>query len=111
MYEQKITDPFTGLEINVKEFANKNILVENPITKETCIFKYDYLTNTYTFDAAALLHIKTITLNEAAELLEVTKMRVSKMCSTGILKSTNVCGRVLVDYNSVIEYMKEKGLK
>lgn len=108
MYDNQITDPFTGLTINIKEFANKNILIENPITKETVIAHYDHLANEYKVSADAFAHIETCSLNEAAEMLEVTKMRVSKMCATGILRSANVCGRVIIDKSSVVEYMEKK---
>ena len=107
-----ITDPFTGTENAVFEFDNGNLLFEHAITKENIIVEYDALENVYKIPAYAFKYRAVLTLKEAAELLGVSKMRVSSMCKTGILKCSKVCEKILlIDYDSVCDYIKHRNDK
>lgn len=107
-----ITDPFTGTENAIVEFDNGNLLFEHALTHENIYLEYDALENCYKVPAYALKYRAVLTLNEAAELLGVSKMRVSSMCKTGLLKSAKVCDKIiLVDYQSIMDYIDKRNAK
>lgn len=104
MHRSVISDPFTGLDLQAVEYANGNLQVETPWGKPLAMV-FDPVAHTFTIDASAFRHRETCTLAQAAQILGVSRMRVSCMCSTGILTAAKINGVMVIDYDSV---MKER---
>lgn len=103
------TDPFTGLEIEVIELDNKSLIISSPFYK-TFNLEYDENLRSYILPAIHLKHRKTISLNEASKLLNVSTMQVSRFCSDGSLKSAKINNELIIDYESALE-LKRKRVK
>lgn len=101
---KKLCDPFTGIEINVAEFDDRTFLFDKCFTHESVAVGYDATTDRYTIPASAFKLVYSVSLAEAAEILGVSKMRVSAMCGKGQLQYSKVNGIMLVSYDSIMEY-------
>lgn len=103
------SEPITGLDFKglTDEWGNINVETAfNGVTKLT----YNEQDGTYTIPAHLLQHRPTLTLNECAAFLGVTKVRASRMCSNGRLKAVKIRGSLVIDMASA-EFVKEEMVK
>lgn len=104
---RQYTDPITGIDFTGLADNEGNITVDTAFNGPT-LLKYDELAGTYTIPANLLQHRPTMTLNQCAEYLAVSKVRVSRMCSNGSLKSVKIRGSLVIDAASAEAVKKEK---
>ena len=100
------SDPITGLDFQglTDEWGNINVETAfNGVTKLT----YNEQDGTYTIPAHLLQHRPTLTLNECATFLGVTKVRASRMCSNGKLKAVKIRGSLVIDSASAESVKRE----
>lgn len=102
------SEPITGLDFQGLTDQWGNINVETAFNGVVQI-TYNEANGTYTIPAYLLQHHPTMTLNECVEYLGVSKVRISRMCSTGKLKAVKIRGSLIIDKDSV-ETVK-KGMK
>lgn len=93
---KRYTDPITGIDFTGLVDKVGNITVDTAFSGPAML-KYDEVAGTYTVPAYLLQHRPTMTLNECAEYLGVSRVRVSRMCSNGSLKSIKIRGSLVID--------------
>lgn len=100
------SEPITGLDFQglTDEWGNVNVETAfNGVIKLT----YNEQDGTYTIPAHLLQHRPTLTLNECADFLGVSKVRASRMCSNGRLKAAKIRGSLVIDLASAESVKKE----
>lgn len=103
------SDPITGLDFQglTDEWGNVNVETAfNGVIK----LIYNEQDGTYTIPAHLLQHRSTLTLNECADFLGVSKVRVSRMCTNGRLRAVKIRGSLIIDLASA-ESVKEEMVK
>lgn len=93
---RQYTDPITGIDFTGLVDNEGNITVDTAFNGPAML-KYDEVAGTYTVPAYLLQYRTTMTLNECAEYLGVSRVRVSRMCSNGSLKSVKIRGSLVID--------------
>lgn len=100
------SEPITGLDFQGLADDQGNIHVETAFNG-VCTITYDEASGTYTIPAYLLQHRPTLTLSECAAYLGVSKVRVSRMCSNGRLRSVKIRGSLVIDLASAEAIKKE----
>lgn len=93
------SEPITGLDFQglTDEFGSINVETAfNGVIK----FTYNEQDGTYTIPAHLLQHRPTLTLNECADFLGVSKVRASRMCANGRLRAVKIRGSLVIDLAS-----------
>ena len=91
-----LSDPMTGLDFRAIEGTNGDLIVGTPFDG-TIRLPYDKETDSYRLPKGLLDHRQTMSLNECAEYLGVSKVRVSRMCANGSLLSAKIKGSLIID--------------
>lgn len=100
------SEPITGLDFQglTDEWGNVNVETAfNGVIKLT----YNEQDGTYTIPAHLLQHRPTLTLNECADFLGVSKVRASRMCNNGRLRSVKIRDSLVIDLASAESIKKE----
>lgn len=103
------SEPITGLDFQglTDEWGNVNVETAfNGVIK----LAYNEQDGTYTIPAYLLQHRPTLTLNECADFLGVSKVRASRMCTNGRLRAVKIRGSLVIDLASA-ESVKEGMVK
>lgn len=104
---RQYTDPITGIDFTGLVDKEGNITVDTAFYGPAML-KYDEVAGTYTVPAYLLQYRPTMTLNECAEYLGVSRVRVSRMCSNGSLKSIKIRGSLVIDAASAEAVKNER---
>ena len=91
-----LTDPMTGLDFRAIEGTDGDLIVGTPFDG-TIRLPYDKETDSYRLPKGLLDHRQTMSLNECAGYLGVSKVRVSRMCANGSLLSAKIKGSLIID--------------
>lgn len=91
-----LSDPMTGLDFRAIEDTDGDLIVGTPFDG-TIRLPYDKETDSYRLPKGLLDHRHTMSLNECAEYLGVSKVRVSRMCANGSLVSAKIKGVLVID--------------
>ena len=91
-----LSDPMTGLDFRAIEETTGDLIVGTPFDG-TIRLPYDKETDSYRLPKGLLDHRQTMSLNECAEYLGVSKVRVSRMCANGSLVSAKIKGSLIID--------------
>lgn len=105
---RNFTDPFTGCEFSALEFDDKSLLFDMAFDKTPCAVSYDAENDMYLIPATAFAHKPTVTLTQAANILSVSKARISAMCAKGQLKHEHINGTIIIDWQSLDDYAAER---
>lgn len=100
------SEPITGLDFQglTDEWGNVNVETAfNGVIKLT----YNEQDGTYTIPAHLLQHRATLTLNECADFLGVSKVRACRMCSNGRLRAVKIRGSLVIDLASAESVKRE----
>lgn len=100
------SEPITGLDFQGLTDDQGNINVETAFLG-VCTIAYNEASGTYTLPAYLLQHRPTLTLSECAAYLGVSKVRVSRMCSNGRIRSVKIRGSLVIDLASAEAIKKE----
>lgn len=95
-----LSDPMTGLDFRAIEGTDGDLIVGTPFDG-TIRLPYDKETDSYRLPKGLLDHRQTMSLNECAGYLGVSKVRVSRMCANGSLVSAKIKGSLIIDAASV----------
>lgn len=101
------TSPVTGIGFNCVKLENGNLIIDNALLNSTIELEYNKATDSYQIPARSLDYIPTCSLLEASKRLNVSRMRISRMCSTGELTSTKVNGVLVIKSSSVNRWMED----
>ena len=91
-----LSDPMTGLDFRAIEEPTGDLIVGTPFDG-TIRLPYDKETDSYRLPKGLLDHRQTMSLNECAGYLGVSKVRVSRMCTNGSLVSAKIKGSLIID--------------
>ena len=91
-----LSDPMTGLDFRAIEEITGDLLVGTPFDG-TIRLPYDKETDSSRLPKGLLDHRQTMSLNECAGYLGVSKVRVSRMCANGSLVSAKIKGSLVID--------------
>ena len=91
-----LSDPMTGLDFKAIEGTDGDLIVGTPFDG-TIRLPYDKKTDSYRLPKGLLDHRQTMSLNECAGYLGVSKVRVSRMCANGSLLSAKIKGSLIID--------------
>ena len=91
-----LSDPMTGLDFRAIEGTDGDLIVGTPFDG-TIRLPYDKETDSYRLPKSLLDYRHTMSLNECAEYLGVSKVRVSRMCANGSLLSAKIKGSLIID--------------
>ena len=91
-----LSDPITGLDFKAIEGTDGDLIVGTPFDG-TIRLPYDKETDSYRLPKGLLDYRHTMSLNECAEYLGVSKVRVSRMCANGSLVSAKIKGVLVID--------------
>lgn len=91
-----LSDPMTGLDFKAIEGTDGDLIVGTPFDG-TIRLPYDKETDSYRLPKGLLDHRQTMSLNECAGYLGVSKVRVSRMCANGSLVSAKIKGVLVID--------------
>lgn len=107
MRKVKKTDPFTGLKIEPLEMLYGNLIVKTPFNG-TITLEYQEDNDTYIIPANVFKYRQTMTLNSAAKFLNVSRMKISRLCAHGTLKSVKVNNNLVIDAESVKRFSESE---
>ena len=96
MQFKTLSDPMTGLDFKAIEGTTGDLIVGTPFDG-TIKLPYDKETDSYRLPKGLLDYRHTMSLNECAEYLGVSKVRVSRMCANGSLVSAKIKGSLIID--------------
>ena len=91
-----LSDPITGLDFKAIEGKDGDLIVGTPFDG-TIRLPFDKETDSYKLAKSLLRYRQTMSLNECAEYLGVSKVRVSRMCANGSLLSAKIKGSLIID--------------
>ena len=91
-----LSDPMTGLDFKAIEETNGDLIVGTPFDG-TIRLPFDNETDSYKLPKSLLDYRHTMSLNECAGYLGVSKVRVSRMCANGSLVSAKIKGVLVID--------------
>ena len=103
-----LTCPFTGVTFEALQTADNNIIGRNPITGNEIRMNFNSSCNRYYIYPDAFKKIETLTLSEAADVLEISVQRISKMVNDGVIPSFEIDGKKKTTLESVLEYKKTR---
>lgn len=99
---RKFTDPITGIEFKALADGAGNLKVQTAFDGVITLY-YDEQAGAYTVPAWVLNHRETLTANQAAERMHVSRAYISRICSTGIVKSVKLHTGLIIDQASLDE--------
>lgn len=108
MIKRSFTCPFTGAQFEALESSDGNVIVQNPITGETMRLTYDAITDKFLIDAKYFDYLETVNCSEAAELLGVSRSRISKIVLDGIIPHFLVNGKPMFIKSDIIRYAETR---
>ena len=85
MKEIRLTCPFTGVEFSALEDCSGNIYAKHTITSEDIKLNWNCTIKRYNIPKSAFKHYETVTPVQAAEILGVSKQRISQIVQEQII--------------------------
>lgn len=97
-----IYDPFFGLPIEIEIGDGGNISYKHPVTHRRIPCRYTAGVLSIPYDAD--YPQRSISASEAAEMLGVSRMRITQLCNDGKLAHCTIGNSLFVDRGDVICY-------
>ena len=108
MHKTTFTCPFTGCAFDATIDKAKNIYVKHPITGEINLVKFDACTACYEVPENLFNYIATVTPIKAAEILEVTRQRISSIATYDTIPAKTVNGQMVFVLDDVLKYKETR---
>lgn len=99
-----IACPFTGVPFEAIQYADGRIIATNALTGEDMQITYNSSIKRYMLDSTFFHGEKMLTMEECAELLGVSKARVSVLAKQDRLKAVKPSAQMYISLNSALEY-------
>ena len=104
MKEITLTCPFTGGNFTALQDTDGNLYVKHALTNEDIKINWNNSIKRYNIPKNAFKHIETVNMSVAAEILGVSKQRISQIANDQIIPSFIVNETRLFRYDDVVEY-------
>lgn len=108
MREIILTCPFTGCEFSALIDADDNLYVNHPLTGEVNRINYNCSIKKYNISKQLFKHYSTVSLSEAAEILNVSRQRISAIALDGVIKPRTINGQTVFLLDEVLEYKENR---
>ena len=108
MHKITFTCPFTGCAFDATMDKAKNIYVKHPITSEIHLVKFDAYMGCYEVPEYLFKHIETVSLGQSAEILEVTRQRMSDIAAYNTIPPKTVNGQTVFSLTDVLKYKETR---
>lgn len=108
MRETILTCPFTGCQFNALIDADDNLYVKHPLTGEVNRVNYNCSIKKYNVSKDLFKHIETVTLGQAAEILDITRQRMSAIAENNTIPAKNVNGQTVFVLSDVLQYKETR---
>lgn len=105
-HQEKMTDPFTGVEFTATFHNDNSVSMSNPLTGASYNFKI--YGNSITIPLSLFDRIAIYTPQEAAKILGVSRQRISKMAIDEVIPSYTIAGTRVFKAADVIRYKHER---
>jgi excisionase family DNA binding protein len=103
-----ITCPFTGMEFEALKYADGRLVTSNKITGEEIQITYNPSIDRYMLSARLFKHIPLVTMEECAEILGVSKPRVSALVKKGRLQTVRPGASLYITKDSMLDYKRQQ---
>ena len=97
-----MTCPFTGAEFSGCALDSGNIVIVHPITGEHIIMRKK--ARSFVIPASCFDRLDVISMTEAAELLDVSKQRISQIANDGVVPVKSVNGQKMFLRSDILKY-------
>lgn len=108
MKETLLTCPFTGCTFTALEDLSGNIYFRNPLTGEDLKMNYNCSIDKFNLPRSFFRKVETVTPSEAAEILEVSRQRISAIMASNVIKPVFVNGKQCLLKTEVLEYKENR---
>lgn len=108
MEKIKLSCPFCGLVIDATQTADKDIIFTHALTGENIKMNFNNSINKFNLKRAWFKHRELVNTQQACEILDVTRMAVSKAVNNGLIKGICIDGHYLYTLESVLDYKKKR---
>ena len=108
MKEKILTCPFTGCQFTALEDADGNLYVKHPLTDDMNRVNYNCSIKKYNIPMQLFKHIETVTLVQAAEILEVTRQRMSMIAANNTIPAKTVNSQTVFILGDVLKYKETR---
>ena len=100
--QEKLTCPFTGEKFKAVFDNDNTVGMTNPLTGSYYNFKI--MGNAITIPLELFNYIETVTINEAANILGVSKQRISAIAKNETIPTYQVGGKTVFKLSDVLKY-------
>ena len=101
---REIYDPFDGLPVTVTIFEDGTISYTHRVSHKV---RHGKISNGYLCIPMEFLNEKSIQAAKAAELLGLSRMRITQLCDAQTLNSDIIGSSLFVSYDDVMRYKRE----
>lgn len=108
MKEIILTCPFTGCEFKALEDSDKNIYFNHPLTGEALRMNYNYTIKRYNLPKSYFDRMEVVTFAQAAEILGVSRQRISTIASTNVIRPVMLNGQQCFILSDVLDYKETR---
>ena len=108
MKETSLTCPFTGCQFSALIDASGNLYVKHPLTGEINRVNYNCSIKKYNLDKSLFKQIETVSQSQAAEILGVTRQRISEISANGTIPPKTVNGQTVFILSDVLKYKETR---
>lgn len=105
-----LTCPFTGLPFDALKSADGSLIVQNPITGENMRIGYNMPSKRYLIDERLFSKVDIINSVEAAEILGVTRARISKIVKDEVIPHFNIGDKYMFLRDDVLMYAESRSV-
>lgn len=100
-----IYDPIYGLPLEISLFDDGQFSFVQPVTHRVITGQYSKYALTIPLDVFEQENqSRSIPSSEAAEILGISRTRITQLCNAGKLRSAIVGNSLFVDYDDVMQY-------
>lgn len=108
MKEEILTCPFTGCEFTALKDIDGHMYINHPITGNVYKAEYDMLRGCYRVPANLFEHVDCVSLGQAAEILNVTRQRMSAIAANNTIPAKTVNGQTMFIREDVLKYKETR---
>ena len=100
--QEKLTDPFTGEKFIATFDSDNTMSVRNPLTGASYNFKISG--NAICIPLKLFDYIETVTLTDAANILDISRQRINKIAKDGIIPVYKLNNKRVFKLSDVLRY-------
>lgn len=104
MKQVMLTCPFTGVEFSALEYADGSLLITHPLTGEQVKINWNGTVSRFNVPKNLFKHYGTVTMSEAAEMLGVSRQRITAIAKNGTIPPKLMNGSIIFLVSDVLDY-------